>query len=440
MVYFLMVLVASVFLGTEAFAISTPFAQMTIYRVCALSVPLLLAYFVTHKKTHIKIRKNSYATFSVCVFVFWWLWSVISLLWVEDIRLWLQAVFLLTLGISSVVGLYLWVKNQQEWKKLIRMVWFMMTLLVLLGYYEIITNHYLFADMGKLDKYNTFVSEPMTRIPITHFENQNDFATMLLAYVAISLILTYLTPKAIKKGAYFLSSVLASYLILRSGSRMIVLCLIIYAISLIGLQFQWNIKRKYYIAISLLLMVLLILSVMYVPSVQETIDKMIYTGTGDIVTGDTGRVNLIRNGLIFLATTLGFGVGAGNIESWMENYRFLPTRNIVNMHNWWGEILVGYGIIVFALYVVSYGLIIFRLFQIRKMQSKRIKKVTNQIISFLIAYLFASMTSANNILIEWHWVFFGLIISYIKICENELLISDKIFELRKKNEFNYNFK
>lgn len=441
MKYFLMLLVASVFLGTEMFAIPTPFAQLTIYRICALSVLLLIVYFFAQKNPHIKINKNSYATFSVMVFVFWWLWSVVSILWVEDIRLWLQALFLLTIGIASVVGLYLWIKNMRDWEIFIKVTWFMMSLLVLLGYYEITTNHYLFANLGKLDKYSTFVSEPLTRIPIAHFENQNDFATMLLAYLTVSLILYYITPHALKRMGYLMSAFLGSYLIYRSGSRMILLCLILYAISLAALKFKWDFKRKHYILGALTFVLLSILAIMYVPAIQSMLDTMIYTSSSDIVTGDTGRVNLLRNGLIFLAATFGMGVGAGNIESWMANYSFLPTKNIVNMHNWWGEILVGYGLIVFILYVLAYSLLIYRLFQIRKVQTKRRKNITNQLIAFLIVYSFASITSANNMLIEWHWIFFGLIISYINILEANLSnASNKFTKVRENYELNYNIK
>src|SRR5690625_1816761 len=120
MKYFLMILIASVFLGTEIIAIPTPFAQLTLYRVFALSVPLLIVYFFIQKNSHIKIRRNSYATFSVIAFIFWWLWSVISFIWVEDVRLWLQAVFLLTLGVSSVIAIYLWSQNKQDWETLIK--------------------------------------------------------------------------------------------------------------------------------------------------------------------------------------------------------------------------------------------------------------------------------------------------------------------------------
>lgn len=441
MKYFLMILVASVFIGTEILAIPTPFAQLTIYRVFSLSVPLLIGYFMIQRNPRLEIKKNSYATFSVAVFIFWWLWSIISFLWIEDMRLWLQAVFLLTLGVSSILGLYFWTEDLIHWKKLLQVAWFMMTLLVFLGYYEIITNHYIFADLSKLDKYNTFVSEPMTRIPITHFENQNDFATMLLAYLAITLVLYYITPSAVKRIGYLISVALGSYLIYRSGSRMILLCLVLYGICLIALQFKWDLKKKYY-AITLGLLTLLgILAIAYVPPVQNIIDTLIYTGTSDILTGDTGRVNLLRNGLIFLGATFGLGVGAGNIESWMANYRFLPTQNIINMHHWWAEILVAYGVIVFILYTIAYILLIYRLFQIRKHQTKRMKNVSNQLIAFLIVYSLASITSSNNMLIEWHWVFFSLIIAYIKVQETNLsLASEKLMKLRGNYEFNYNLK
>lgn len=441
MKYFLMILIASVFLGTEIIAIPTPFAQLTIYRIFALSVPLLIVYFLIQKNKHIKIKENSYATFFVAIFIFWWLWSIISFIWVEDIRLWLQAVFLLTLGVSSVIAVYLWTKNRQEWETLIKISWVMMSLLVVLGYYEIITNHYFFADMTKLDKYSTFVADPMTRIPITHFENQNDFATMLLAYVATSLILYYITSHSLKRIGYLISTFLGSYLIYRSSSRMILLCLFLYIFSLILLTFKWDFKRKHYIIGLLIVIIVSAFSILYIPAVQNMIDVFIYTGRTDIVTGDTGRVNLLRNGIIFLASTFGFGVGAGNIESWMANYRFLPTQKIINMHHWWGEILVGYGLLVFILYVLAYGLMIYRLFQIRRNQTKRRKKVTNQLIAFMVVYILASITSANNMLIEWHWVFFGLIISYIKIFEDK---QNSLFELenetRRNYEFNYDIK
>lgn len=441
MKYFLMILVASVFLGTEFLAVPTPFAQLTIYRLFSLSIPILIVYLIVQKNQKAMIKKNSYASFTVIVFIFWWLWSILSFLWVDDVRLWLQAVFLLTLGVSSVVGLYLWVQSRRQWKELIQIAWVMMSLLVVLGYYEILTNHYIFADLAKLDKYRTFVSEPLTRMPIAHFENQNDFATMLLAYITVGLSLYYLTPHAFKKIGYLLSVFLGSYLIYRSGSRMILLCLVLYIICFMALKMKWDLSKKNYGIALVATIIVGILALAYLPPVQRMVDTLIYTGSSDIVTGDTGRVNLLRNGIIFLAATFGLGVGAGNIEAWMTSYRFLPTQNIVNMHHWWAEILVAYGVIVFVLYTLAYVFLITRLFQIRKKQTKRLKQVSNQFINFLIVFSFASITSANNMLIEWHWVFFALIIAYIKIHEERFdLYSNKTMELRDHYEYNHNNK
>ena len=45
----------------------------------------------------------------------------------------------------------------------------------------------------------------------------------------------------------------------------------------------------------------------------------------------------------------------------------------------------------------------------------------NALITFLLVFIGASITSSNNMLIEWHWVFFGLIIAYIGIMEAQIL-------------------
>lgn len=54
MKYFLMILVASVFMGTEILAIPTPFAQLTIYRVFALSIPLYIGYSMVQKRSALR--------------------------------------------------------------------------------------------------------------------------------------------------------------------------------------------------------------------------------------------------------------------------------------------------------------------------------------------------------------------------------------------------
>lgn len=439
MKYLLITLVASVFLGTEILAIPTPFAQLTIYRVCALCIVPLIIYFMLQRNDHLKIKADSYASFSVVVFTFWWLWAFISFLWIKSPVRWLQSMFLLTIGISSIIGIYLWIKNFSEWQSLVKAAWLGMTFLVLMGFFEIITNHYLFADLSKLDKYNTFATQPSSRLPITVFENQNDFGVMLLAYVAVCLILYHVTPQVYKRLLLLVSTFAGSYLIYRTASRMALLALLLYLVIVFVLRFKIDFKRKHYITAIALLFTLAVLVLVFIPEARHLFLTIFSPPKEGYISGDVGRINLLKNGLLFLGCTFGFGVGAGNIEIWMEEARVFDTNNLVNIHNWWAEVLVGFGVIVFILYFVMYAFLIFRLFQIRKNQSKADRLVSNQIIAFLLAFIFSSMTSSSNMLIEWHWVFFGLIIAYIKINEQGKLFL-KHQKRGKHYELNNNFR
>ena len=91
---------------------------------------------------------------------------------------------------------------------------------------------------------------------------------------------------------------------------------------------------------------------------------------------DIIRLNLIKSGWDFLTETCFMGVGAGNIEYWMANKSHIYMMGYTNMHNWYMEILVGYGIIVFTLFLI--------------MVVKMIKK--------LVLY----MSKTNNKLFELH--------------------------------------
>ena len=212
MYVYLLILVCSVFLGTELFAIPTPAAQVTIYRIFALCTIPLLVYQVTRPKQQLKILANSTATNVLVCFITWWILAASSLLWAVSLKGWFQHLFLMSIGMSGIIALYFWVNDLYTWKRLLSAAWVSSTFLVAWGFFEIMTNIYVFADLNKLDKYHTFKSQPGTRIPITHFENQNDFATMLLAYIAMCLIMYYYSHSNVRRIIYSISFMAASYL------------------------------------------------------------------------------------------------------------------------------------------------------------------------------------------------------------------------------------
>lgn len=419
MLVYLLILVMSVFLGTRLIAIPTPVAQLTIYRVCALLVVPILLVQLKQQQQRLKWLARSHASYMVAILIGWWFWALASIAWAQQLKLWFQALFLMTLGLSAILALYFWVNRMQDWQRLMRGAWYVMTGLVIWGYSEIITGKYLFADLVKLDKGRTFTSNIWSRIPITTFANQNDYAVMLIAYITTCLVLYHFARTAVGRVTYLIWSVFALYLVYRTGSRMALACTFL-LLMLIGLQ-----QLTYYLTRTQLwrgffaggLVVIGLL--WWKPVLLNKLAGLVQTVAHQYLSGDAVRVNLMRNGLLFLTETAGFGVGAGNIEHWMEQYAFLPTKDITNMHNWWFELLVGYGVIVFVAYVLGYAGLVYRLVQIKRIKVKTTQHIARVLWAYLIVFIPASMTSANNMLIEWHWVFLGLIISFIKIQEQQ---------------------
>ncbi|MBG9981677.1 O-antigen ligase family protein [Aerococcaceae bacterium DSM 111020] len=410
----------AVFLGTEILAIPSPIAQITLYRVLVFGLVGLTGIQLVMKQDHLYIHPHRVSTFAVGVFAFWWIWAAFSGVWSFDKMAWMQNMFLLTLGVSAIILIYLHIRRWEHLKYLMLGIWFMMTLLLIYGAIEITFNFYPLADLSKLDKYGTFDANPLSRIPVTVFENQNDYATMLLAYLPLNMVLYQESERGPLKLIALMLTVIAVYLIYRTQSRLVLLSTMIFFGIYLLQQFKWHVPRSGMRKMMGLVMILGVIAILFIPTLKNSIVRLMFSEGVYDLTGDEVRFNLWRNGLLFLAQTLGIGVGAGNIEPWMVVNGFYSTENIVNIHNWWLEILVAYGIVVFSLYCVMYGLLIHRLNVLRYHQPKEQHIINQSLIAFLVAYAFASITSANNMLIEWHWVYFGLIICYIKLSELQI--------------------
>ncbi|MGH2015483.1 O-antigen ligase family protein [Aerococcus urinaeequi] len=428
MLVYLIILVSSVFLGSNLIAVTLPVGQISIYRIFSLLVIPMVIFFLIKDRKAFKIYRDSYATGMVTVYLFWWVWALCSVLWAMSLGSWLQAMILLTLGISSIIGIFLWTRDFVQWRTLIKAVWVMMTFLSIWGLFEITTNIYLLADLGKLDKYSTFVTQPWTRIPITYLANQNDYATLLLAALPINLILMNTTKNSLKKLLTLVCMLLSTFLIFQSGSRMSLLMALAFYGVYVLLGVRWDFTRKQVLTTGSIVLTLAVLAFAFVPPIRGMVTDLIYILPRPVISGDVGRMNMWRNGLMYLGKTFGLGVGAGNIEVWMEKFGPLPTNNIFNIHNWWLEILVGYGAFIFIAYVLGYALMIYRLFNLKKFVNRMHQKIMNAWITFLLVFIGASITSANNMLIEWHWVFFGLIIAYIGIMEAQVFGKKKRVE------------
>lgn len=280
----------------------------------------------------------------------------------------------------------------------------------IIGWNELLTGIYRFADLNRLDKYGQFSFNTASRIPISIYANTNDYATMLvLGIFILYIVYSNSSSKLVKISTLcvIFSSIL---LLLRTNSRANILGLLAGTTVFAFLKFFKKITvKKMLIATSIPIFVFNPITLNKILTVCSRKLRFNFDKGSDFI-----RLNLIKNGLLFLINTFGFGVGAGNIEYWMEKYKLFYTGRIVNMHNWWMEILVSYGIIVFVFYVWIY----LKMYKILyasyiKTDDMFIRNSSLGFISIMTAFIISSVSSSSILGSAWIWIIWGLIIAFI---------------------------
>lgn len=434
LVYFM---VASVFLGAQILAVDVGIAKLSLYRISiALSVFFLILAFFRNDRT-IKVFPNNIATKYVAFFGIWLAYGLLSVIWANNLSGWLKGNFFIGIGFLSILLIHLFIHSKADLLVLFRIVAGASLLHNLIGWSEILTGYYRFADLAKLDKYGTFATQPGTRIPISIFANQNDYATLILAGMFFTYLLFKLETKFKWKYLYLALLVSSMYLIIRTDSRANLLALFLGLAFMTALKLKDLLSRKQLLGLATAGVIAAGLGLLFVPAVQQIgykVASLLLDTSNVLGDSDNTRINLIYNGFVFLAQTLGFGVGAGNIEYWMENNAFFNISTKYNMHNWWMEILTGYGVFIFIGYVILFILMMNQLARVYHSSADSLVRQTAFVLfGYMGAFILSSISSASNLIIEWQWVIFGIIIAFCGYAKNAHY---KPLKKRTKRHFN----
>lgn len=415
----LYLMIASSFLAADLFSINIKIMELSLFRISLLLLVFmtLLVYIKTNKKISLKIKNDK--SIIIKFYFFWFVYSLCSIGWVKDYHSWFKAIFFIGSGFLCIFILSTYNKEQKDFKNIFVIIFVMIIIHNIIGWSELLTGNYLFADLARFDRYNQFTHNPTARIPISMFGNPNDYATLLVFGVFVSYLVFSNTKRNIVKILSIINSMSSMILISRTGSRANILGIIIGIIVFIYLKYFRKINKK-----TLLIIIIIPIFILFYFTVTDNfITGMInqlqfnITGSGS----DHIRLNLIKNGLHFLKETICLGTGAGNIEYWMETERIYYVGSIRNIHNWWMEILVGYGIVVFAGYVWIYFKMAKALYYSYVNSKDRfIESTSLALLSIMTAFIITSVSSSSNISTEWLWLFWGVVISYIGCIENGL--------------------
>jgi len=124
---------------------------------------------------------------------------------------------------------------------------------------------------------------------------------------------------------------------------------------------------------------------------------------------------------IFVFKTFGFGVGAGNVGYYMENFATYDTYGTTDVHNWWLEILGNYGIAIFVGYVLFYGYLLVNLYKARHFLTSSFQRMSCEaFLVALVAFPISSLSSSSILGILPQWMFFGFALAFLNTLRRQM--------------------
>jgi teichuronic acid biosynthesis protein TuaE len=355
----------------------------------------------------------------VLIFLLTWVaFAVLSLLWVQSLSDGLKDIFFLVSGIFFIFLFTFLFNKREDYIELLYAWVLVMGFMVAIGYWNYLTKQQL--PVSRLSTMGAYVQHRPTAV----FANENDYAS----YLALSFFFAFAIFHRYKPGVFRIKALFirlaAGFLVLSaifqiyvSESRANLLSLFL-GLVFWFLFFTKQKEKRYLVTLGLLGFVgaYILLNDLMNGILQKVGSQIIsaFSASENVVASTDIRINLLKNAFIFIADSFGLGIGAGNIEYYMKNFAVLPTDEIVNIHNWWAEIFVHYGIIIFIGYLLLYLWMIVSLFNLYRESENWIDRMTTQAVSTsLVAFSLASISPSSFMTLNYSWILVAFAIGYI---------------------------
>lgn len=396
-------------LGTHFLSIDIG-VKLSLYRILLLLSPLLVFKLWQDKHTLNGTLYKQYVVF----LTFWCLYSLLLIFFIKDFSDYGRNFFFLICAWISSCFIGVYIRKISDLINAFKIVELLSVFVSLMGIYEMITGNYPLLSPENHVYYSVrSATESILgiRVPISIFGNPNNYSLFLIFSIFISYSLSVIKPSL--RGRVF-STVVFLFLIfmlLATQSRAGLIALLTGYFFLIFFSFKhsgrW--RKTGLIIVGLLLILYAVLPEIILNRSSISID--ITNGSDNI------RMNLIKNGFVFLFNTFGIGVGIGNIEYHMSHNAIFPTCNILNIHNWWMEILVSSGLLIFVIYIYLYLKNFISSFKSLRFFKNNIREnaISISMCAILIAFVIGSMSPSSIFTNEWFWVLFSLVLVSISI-------------------------
>lgn len=391
----------------------------------------LFVYCLIKRRLAIRISIKGYLIF----FAVWLIWGGLSLFWADSSRDGLRQLSFL-LGMDSMILFYLfYLQEERELVSMEKIFLLVLSGLTVLGVAETLTGRHLSTSAV-----NTYTQAYKIGIPSAVFWNPNDFASYLSLYLPFALVMMKYGRGLLEKSAAVFLYCTGFYLMIATESRANFLALLCGLFSFIKLNFTSEQKKLAKILlITFLVMSLLFSFLVYFQPKQPFIlrAKRVLTQIyqlpeqlGQNKGSAYVRSRLIIYGLKELSNHYFFGVGAGNAETHLATYSE-KLGGVLNLHNWWAEILVNYGVFIFLGYLLFYLGLVKELTGICRRGSLTSRRLAESLVISLTSFPLACIGPSVLIHQRYLWFLFAFALAVLNYNrQTERLSKDS------KGEFN----
>lgn len=368
-----------------------------------LAIALFTLFFALFSKK-INLPTSNYTKYASFFLYFWLLYSIFQLLYVQDFISAINNIFYLLIYFSIILC-YSTISDKKEWKLLINIITWIGVIIIFICIWEIITKNHLPTSRIFIDD---IVKE---RISTGIFYNENDlglFFVMIFPLVYYNNLIYF---KLVKPFILFCITVI----IVLNSSKAALISLIIQSLFMILFSEKskrWKIRIYTFFALLGLVFLSQIIN-FFSPIVSQILDAQ----------GSTYlRLDVYIKGLKALRESYYLGVGPGNFESAL--IEMFGKVRIINPHNWWIELLVNSGVVLFSLYLVFFVGMIIKALKIYKENMKENKLILAIAITF-IGFIVGSIGPSSTFDKTFIWLFYGMGLGVINIFSNKRPINDE---------------
>ncbi len=371
---------------------------------------------------HRRLPRRVHVTPFLIFLAFWLAWTLVSLLWAADRTSGIRYAIFLLMMTSLAAGSVFAINSDKTLRAALLLLSTVFGAALAVGLLEIVSDFRLPTSglVGRPERYQWAIT--------SIFHNQNDFATYIALWLPFLLVLPFFARRVSTLLAAVAGSVLSVYCLLHTGSRtnLLALALAIPSLLLILVIRRGTHSSRWQWALGIALVCAVVFATYLgmqgtlpgfrLPDIGvqhwrfDTLSTEIEGGTGS---GGT-RLKLISGGLAVALDSRLLGVGPGNAEFHLRQMPGLET--VYNLHNWWLEVLVNGGFLVFVGHLLFYAALVWSLFRVAVTTRQALLAFTaTALVAALAGYTFGALSPSSAIHFTPMWIHFGLSMAVINL-------------------------